>query len=151
MACTQCKLAGLGAKRKKSGIGNKGSDITATLTAVALSAGGAIAAQELGAMVPEDTVPAEYVDMAKLVLPVLVPLVGINEPMVDKFMEGMAVQGALALYERYVKKSTPAATTAAAGSRLSGAFRAGTPVLNGYYSEVSSPVLNGVKETVQTA
>lgn len=151
--CNGCKLAGIGAKRKKA-IGNKegASTITETLTAVALSAGGAIAAQELTAMVPEETIPHEYVDMGKLVLPLVVPMLGINEPMVDKFLEGMAVQGALSLFAKYVTNK-PAATTTTATSTttarmIAGNIQAHTAALNGNYGYgIKNPVLNGLNAT----
>lgn len=99
--CT-CKLLNnkiSGMKTKKiSGLDTKG--IMSNAMGVALGTGGAVAANYLGAMVP-DTVDPMYVNIGKIAIGVLAPTLvgGKQSKVVESFGQGMAIAGALALLQ----------------------------------------------------
>lgn len=91
-------------KSKISGMKTK--NLMSSLVSGALAGGGAIASQELGAMVPA-TIDPLYVNIAKIALGSIAPALvkGKNAEYLKSIGTGVAVEGALALYATY---KTPA-------------------------------------------
>ena len=71
----------------------------------AVGVGGAVAAQELGKMVPADTLDPMYTDIAKVVIGgLVVPMVakGKAAGYIQSFGDGFAIQGSLNLVNNYL-------------------------------------------------
>jgi len=90
-------------KNKIGKMNTKG--IVSGVMASAVASAGAIAALEVGAMVPAETLSPEYTSMAKIAVGAILPSMvkGKSGEYLKQFGQGFAVQGALELYSKYVK------------------------------------------------
>jgi hypothetical protein len=84
-------------------------NIVSSATRTAVVIGGAVAAQELGKMVPADTLDPMYTDIAKVVIGGLaIPMFakGKSAGLINAFGDGFAVQGGLNLVNTYLLTPT---------------------------------------------
>lgn len=130
-------------KNKIGKMNTKG--IVSGVMASAVASAGAIAALEVGAMVPAETLSPEYTSMAKIAVGAILPSMvkGKSGEYLKQFGQGFAVQGALELYGKYVKS-----TVIAGWDNSSYALRGGLQPIAGW--DNSSYALRGGLEPQAT-